>query len=108
MHAVNLLSDITGRHGPKDLHQAMEEIAREGRGVVVLIRDVKATALSERVRAGREKSAPELRDYGIGAQILADLGVREMILLSNHPRHVVGLEGYGLTITDIRPIGDAP
>ncbi|HEY8612030.1 MAG TPA: 3,4-dihydroxy-2-butanone-4-phosphate synthase [Roseomonas sp.] len=107
VHAVNLLSDITGRHGPKDLHQAMEEIAREGRGVVVLIRDVKATALSDRVRAGREKMAPELRDYGIGAQILSDLGVREMILLSNHPRPVVGLEGYGLTITDIRPIGDA-
>jgi 3,4-dihydroxy 2-butanone 4-phosphate synthase/GTP cyclohydrolase II len=107
MHAVNLLSDITGRHGPKDLHQAMEEIGRAGRGVVVLIRDVKPTALSERVRAGREKMAPELRDYGIGAQILADLGVREMILLSNHPRPIVGLEGYGLTVTDTRPIGDA-
>ena len=108
MHAVNLLSDITGRHGPKDLHNAMEEIAREGRGVVVLIRDVKATALSERVRAGREKVAPELRDYGIGAQILADLGVREMTLLSNHPRPIVGLEGYGITLHDTRPIGDAP
>ena len=108
MHAVNLLADITGRHGPKDLHMAMEEIAREGRGVVVLIRDVKATALSERVRAGREKVAPELRDYGIGAQILADLGVREMTLLSNHPRPIVGLEGYGITLHDTRPIGDAP
>ncbi|WP_338662978.1 3,4-dihydroxy-2-butanone-4-phosphate synthase [Pararoseomonas sp. SCSIO 73927] len=107
VHAVNLLSDITGRNGPKDLHDAMEEIARAGRGVVVLIRDVKADALSARVRAGREKAPPELRDYGIGAQILADLGVREMILLSNHPRPVVGLEGYGLTITEIRPIGDA-
>ncbi|MCR0980442.1 3,4-dihydroxy-2-butanone-4-phosphate synthase [Roseomonas populi] len=107
VHAVNLLSDITGRNGPKDLHDAMEEIARIGRGVVVLIRDVKADALSSRVRAGREKAAPELRDYGIGAQILADLGVREMVLLSNHPRPVVGLEGYGLTITEIRPIGDA-
>jgi 3,4-dihydroxy 2-butanone 4-phosphate synthase/GTP cyclohydrolase II len=107
VHAVNLLSDITGRNGPKDLHDAMEEIAREGRGVVVLIRDVKPDALSARVRAGRGKAAPELRDYGIGAQILSDLGVREMILLSNHPRPVVGLEGYGLTITDIRPIGDA-
>ncbi|WP_458098241.1 3,4-dihydroxy-2-butanone-4-phosphate synthase [Roseomonas sp. WA12] len=98
VHAVNLLSDITGRNGPKDLHDAMEEIAREGRGVVVLIRDVKPDALSARVRAGREKAAPELRDYGIGAQILSDLGVREMILLSNHPRPVVGLEGYGLRI----------
>ncbi|WP_426957621.1 3,4-dihydroxy-2-butanone-4-phosphate synthase [Muricoccus radiodurans] len=108
MHAVNLLSDITGRNGPRELHQAMEAIGREGRGAVVLIRDVKATALSERVRAGREKIAPELRDYGIGAQILADLGVREMVLLSNHPRPIVGLEGYGLTVVDTRPIGDAP
>jgi len=107
VHAVNLLADITGRKGPKDLHDAMDLIGQEGRGVVVLIRDVKASALSERVRAGRGKAAPELRDYGIGAQILSDLGVREMTLLSNHPRPVVGLEGYGLTITDIRPIGDA-
>jgi len=106
VHAVNLLADITGRKGPKDLHDAMDLIGQEGRGVVVLIRDVKASALSERVRAGRGKAAPELRDYGIGAQILSDLGVREMTLLSNHPRPVVGLEGYGLTITDIRPIGD--
>ncbi len=106
MHAVNLLSDITGRTGPRDLHAAMERVGREGRGVVVLIRDVKPTALSERVRAGRERASPELRDYGIGAQILADLGVTEMVLLSNHPRPIVGLEGYGLTVTDTLPFGD--
>ena len=104
MHAVNLLADITGRTGPADLHAAMAHIGAEGRGVVVLIRDVKATSLSERVRAGRDKVSPELRDYGIGAQILADLGVREMVLLSNHPRPIVGLEGYGLTVVDTRPI----
>ncbi|WP_376094111.1 3,4-dihydroxy-2-butanone-4-phosphate synthase [Roseomonas sp. CCTCC AB2023176] len=108
MHAVNLLSDITGRNGPRDLHAAMERIGQEGRGVVVLIRDVKPTALSERVRAGREKVSPELRDYGIGAQILSDLGVREMVLLSNHPRPIIGLEGYGLTVLDTQPFGDSP
>ena len=106
MHAVNLLSDITGRSGPRDLHAAMARIGQEGRGVVVLIRDVKPDALSERVRAGREKVSPELRDYGIGAQILADLGVREMVLLSNHPRPIIGLEGYGLTVTDTLPFGE--
>ncbi|PHK95628.1 3,4-dihydroxy-2-butanone-4-phosphate synthase [Pseudoroseomonas rhizosphaerae] len=105
MHAVNLFADIVGAGGASELHNAMEAIAREGRGVVVLIRDVKPTALSERVRAGRDRSAlPELRDYGIGAQILADLGVREMILLTNHPKAIVGLEGYGLTVAETRPI----
>jgi len=107
MHAVNLLADIAGRGGPADLHAAMDHVGAQGRGVVVLIRDSKQTALSERVRAGRDPKAPELRDYGIGAQILADLGVREMVLLSNHPRPIVGLEGYGLTVVDTLPIGES-
>lgn len=105
MHAVNLFTDIVGAGGSHALHNAMRQIAEEGRGVVVLIRDVKPTALSERVRAGRSRvEPPELRDYGIGAQILADLGVREMILMSNHPKAIVGLEGYGLTVAETRPI----
>ena len=109
MHAVNLFQDIVTAGGNAPLHHAMEEIAAAGRGVVVLIRDVKATALSERVRLGRDRGAPpELRDYGIGAQILADLGVREMILLSNHPKSIVGLEGYGLTVVETRPIEEEP
>ena len=105
MHAVNVLSDIVGMQGPHDLQRSMAEISAAGRGVVVLIRDVKPTAISERVRAGRGRGAPpELRDYGIGAQILADLGVKEMILLSNHPKSIVGLEGYGLTVAETRSI----
>ena len=48
--------------------------------------------------------ASELRDYGIGAQILADLGVTRMIRLSNHPRPIVGLEGYGIEDIETRPI----
>ena len=51
-----------------------------------------------------ERPRSTLRDYGIGAQILLDLGVRDMILLSNHPRTIVGIEGYGLNIVDQRPL----
>ncbi|SUE44128.1 3,4-dihydroxy-2-butanone-4-phosphate synthase [Roseomonas gilardii] len=106
MHAVNMLADTLSRQGPAELHAAMEEIGHAGHGVVVLLREMKPTILSERVRAGHGRAAPELRDYGIGAQILTDLGVKEMVLLSNHPRPIVGLEGYGLTVVDTRPISE--
>jgi 3,4-dihydroxy 2-butanone 4-phosphate synthase/GTP cyclohydrolase II len=74
--------------------------------VVVLIRESRSTAISERVRhlLDRKRQEPALRDYGIGAQILTDLGVKDMILLSNHERTIVGLEGYGLNIVEQRKI----
>ena len=59
--------------------------------------------------AGEQTDYGQLRDYGVGAQILIDLGVREMILLSNTPRTIIGLDGYGLTVTETRPtlnVGD--
>ena len=66
--------------------------------------------VSERVRllGGSPRPQPFLRDYGVGAQILVDLGVRSMVLLSNTHRTVVGLEGYGLNIVDQRPVEDEP
>ena len=70
---------------------------------MVLIREPRARTLSSRVKARHEAAAPkppELRDYGVGAQILLDLGVKDMILLSNTKRTIVGLEGYGLTVVD--------
>jgi 3,4-dihydroxy 2-butanone 4-phosphate synthase/GTP cyclohydrolase II len=110
MHAVDLTGDMLGGPNWKVLHGAMRMIAREGRGAVVLIRDPRPTALSERVRHLTTSPRPrtELRDYGIGAQILLDLGVRDMVLLSNTHHTVVGLEGYGLNIVDQRPIEDMP
>jgi len=106
MHAVDLLDDMTGGPHWIAIHNAMHLIGREGRGVVVLIREHRRTALAERV--GRLASSPrpqqELRDYGIGAQILLDLGVKNMILLSNRRRTIVGLDGYGLNIVEQRPI----
>jgi 3,4-dihydroxy 2-butanone 4-phosphate synthase / GTP cyclohydrolase II len=110
MHALNILSDIIGdTYDSKDeqLHHAMQIIAEEGSGVIVLIRDLKKTTISDaiRKRLGHQTEEPtELRDYGIGAQILLDLGVKEMTLLTNSKRAIVGLEGYGLSVAGYRGI----
>ncbi len=108
MHAVDLLDDMTGGPHWISIHNAMHMIGREGRGVLVLIREHRTTALSDRVRQLVMSPRPqrELRDYGIGAQILLDLGVKDMVLLSNRQRNVIGLEGYGLNIVETRPIPD--
>lgn len=110
MHALNLLDDVL--HDTRDgkageLHQAMRMIGDAGRGVIVLIRDPLPTNLSDRLRAraeGSEESSRQLRDYGVGAQILRDLGVREMVLVSNTKRTIIGLQGYGLKIAGQRAI----
>jgi 3,4-dihydroxy 2-butanone 4-phosphate synthase/GTP cyclohydrolase II len=107
MHAVDLLDDMTGSPHWIAVHNAMHMISRVGRGVVVLIREHRQTALAERVRllsADKPRGPRVLRDYGIGAQILLDLGVKSMILLTNSRRTIVGLEGYGLNIIEQRPI----
>ena len=108
MHAVDLLDDMTGGPHWISVHNAMHMIGREGRGVLVLIREHRPTALSDRVRELVMSPRPqsELRDYGIGAQILLDLGVKDMVLLSNRQRNVIGLEGYGLNIVETRAIPD--
>ena len=105
MHAASLINDLVAGRTIGELHGAMQMIADAGRGVVVLLRDWRTDGLSDQIRRGRGRaSSPELRDYGIGAQILADLGVSRMIRLSNHPRPIVGLEGYGIEDVEIRPI----
>ncbi len=106
MHAVDIVNDALGTHEWSTLHGAMRMIAAEGRGAVVLIRDTRPDAVSARVKllAGNPRPLHYLRDYGIGAQILVDLGIRHLVLLSNTRRTVVGLEGYGLDIVDQRPI----
>jgi 3,4-dihydroxy 2-butanone 4-phosphate synthase/GTP cyclohydrolase II len=107
MHQVDLLDDMTGGTHWISMHNAMQMIADEGRGALVLIREHRGTALSERVgKLSESTRAPqgELRDYGIGAQILLDLGIKDMVLLSNTRRTIIGLEGYGLNIVDQRAI----
>ncbi len=110
MHRVNPLIDImgdttTGRGD--ELHRAMELIGEEGRGVVVVIRAARPDSLStlfEGHEIEPDESGGALRAYGTGAQILLDLGIREMVLLSNSERIVVGLGGFGLSIAGRRPI----
>ena len=106
MHAANLLHDIVAGAGTADLHDAMRMIESAGRGVVVIIRDWRLNNMSEQIRHSKDRrvAPPEIRDYGIGAQILADLGVRDMVRLSNNPRPIVGLEGYGLRVVETRPL----
>ena len=114
MHALNLLDDILGdTHNGKagELHRAMRMIGAVGRGVIVLLREFHPTSLSDRLRArieSREETGGQLRDYGVGAQILLDLGVKEMILVSNTRRTIIGLEGYGLTVVGQRPVTEHP
>ena len=110
MHALNVLEDVLGDQSAgkaRELHRAMQMIGECERGVVVLIREPHRNSLSDRVRAsmGEEREeGSELRAYGVGAQILLDLGVKDMILLSNTRRTIVGLEGYGLSVVEQRPI----
>jgi 3,4-dihydroxy 2-butanone 4-phosphate synthase / GTP cyclohydrolase II len=109
VHAVDVLDDVLGDQGSGkagQLHTAMEMIAEHGEGIVVLIREPSRTSLSDRVRAhiAGAEGGPLLRDYGVGAEILLDQGVKEMILLSNVQKTIVGLEGFGLKVIEQRPI----
>jgi 3,4-dihydroxy 2-butanone 4-phosphate synthase/GTP cyclohydrolase II len=104
VHASNTLDDVLAAGGHREtlVHKAMDILGREGRGVIVLIRESRPDALSSRLKQGEgadRAGQQRLIEYGIGAQILLDLGVHEMVLMSNSPaRKIVGLEGYGLRV----------
>ncbi|WP_298356485.1 3,4-dihydroxy-2-butanone-4-phosphate synthase [uncultured Litoreibacter sp.] len=102
MHALNPIEDVLGL-GPSpagELRNAMKTIASEGRGAVVLLRDTTMKLVTD-----GEVSPQTLRQYGLGAQILAALGLHKLELLTNSPApNVVGLDAYGLEITGTRNI----
>lgn len=113
MHSLDVMEDVlgdqSGSRGGGELQNAMTFISEAGRGIVVLMREPTPTTLSEKLqrklKTKDEESiaASELRDYGIGAQILLDLGIKDMILLTDSEKTVVGLEGYGLNIVARKP-----
>lgn len=107
----------------EQIHQAMKMIEKEGNGVLLYINhDVKETLINKinsyRFQdEGKEGEVPDnngggkkpvLRDYGVGAQILVDLGVRHLRLMTNNPRKIVGLEGFGLDVVERIPIEVLP
>lgn len=113
VHRTDVLSDILGEKGPREglVERAMKIIAKADEpGVVVFVNTMRPNALAERL--GMKSSEPAdthapLREYGVGAQILRDLGVRKMIYLSDtEPTRVAGLDGYGLSIEGWRPLSD--
>ena len=120
MHQANPFTDALGdtyggeffggeaRNRVGELEASLRLIGQAGRGVVVFIRDHEPTMFSrmvhEREGKGVKKPIADLRQYGIGAQTLIDLGVRRMIMLSNSKRSIVGLDGYGITLVEQRPI----
>lgn len=109
MHAMNIFSDLFGKDGPDDaiLKRSMEIIGEEGAGVIVMIPRSDSKFLSNQVRKLNGEPTPpmdQLRDYGVGAQILTELGVSNMELLSNTNHELVGLDAYGLKIVGQRAV----
>jgi 3,4-dihydroxy 2-butanone 4-phosphate synthase/GTP cyclohydrolase II len=112
MHTLSIFSDIFGEESERSelLNKSMEMIAEAGTGVIVVINRPmqrlmsRSIEIKQSVREGNEPPIEELRDYGVGAQILAELGVHDMILLTNTHHSLVALEGYGLSIVGERPI----
>ena len=109
MHSLNIFSDLLGykSYVQRVLEESMHIIAREGRGVVVLLRQNRPTFVSDIVlrRVSEEGDRARIKEYGVGAQILLDLGIKEMILLTDTPeKKAVALSGYGLNIVATHPI----
>jgi 3,4-dihydroxy 2-butanone 4-phosphate synthase/GTP cyclohydrolase II len=115
MHALDLMSDVLDesssfRNG-RELETAMHTIEKHGRGIVVVLRESSNASLSsmvsqrvmQDVQSG-DNPGHDLREYGVGAQILGDLGVSKMVLISNSKPNVISIEGYDLEIVDWKPL----
>ena len=109
MHAIDTIKDMLGQSATSGnaITKSMELIEQEGQGVIVILRDSDPVAISKRLgklednsEDNGEHSIQNLRTYGLGAQILKDLGVNKMKLITNTPKTVVGLDGYGLEICE--------
>jgi 3,4-dihydroxy 2-butanone 4-phosphate synthase / GTP cyclohydrolase II len=126
VHSGGLIADVFGSdtlEGRHDLRHALAHIENQGHGVLVYLppkSDIQGelTLLGQRHASGRQASpateeagmppGPPLREFGLGAQILRDLGLQRIQLLTNHPRKIAGIEGYGLEVIECLPLGQKP
>lgn len=113
VHSSNLLGDVLGalhKNTGTKLHQAMARIEQEGKGMVLymnqhskqqrILQELKAYELSKKALPVKREQSMEQRDFGVGAQIVRDLGIRKIRLLTDNPRRRIGLVGYGLEIVE--------
>ncbi len=112
VHALDLLSDVLGDQSShrtgSELSSAMETISNNKSGIIILIRDLSSESLSKKFSRNTKNSTRNLnsiRDYGVGAQILLDLGVKNMTILSNTKATAIGLDGFGLSIKSWKQLG---
>lgn len=103
MHSFNIFEDLLGQKGPRtgQFKRAMVELGKEECGVMVFLRENRKTYITDEIAKKDQKAqkkSPNIKNYGIGAQILLDLGVKDFVLLSDSEQNVVGIEGYGLNI----------
>ena len=111
VHALDLFSDVLGdsssyRNG-SELSIAMNKIAENKNGIIILIRDLSPVSLSNKITktiAVGSTKLNNIREYGVGAQILSDLGVKKMTILSNKKASAIALDGFGLTIKSWKKI----
>jgi 3,4-dihydroxy 2-butanone 4-phosphate synthase/GTP cyclohydrolase II len=126
VHSECLTGDVFGSKRcdcGDQLHKAMEMIRKEGKGVILYMRqEGRGIGLANKLKAYELQDKgldtveaniklgfkPDLRDYGIGAQILVDLGVRKMKLMTNNPKKIIGLEGYGLKVVERVSVESSP
>ena len=110
MHAFSMFTDALNEAIPRSrvLKRSMEIIAEKGAGIIMLLSRKGPDRLKRNLDAHRNGTGiadmDELREYGVGAQILAEIGIRDMILLTNSHHTLVALEGYGLSIVGEMPI----
>ncbi len=112
VHALDLLSDVLGNQSTErdgsELSTAMQTIAKNGNGIIILIRDISPESLSKKISKNLKnetKNYSSIREYGVGAQILCDLGVKYMTILSNNKANAIALKGFDLTIKSWEKLG---